>query len=114
MKIGIKGLVINCIIGINPDERINSQEILIDIEVEQIGDIKKDDINSTLNYEKLVDICDNISKEKKCMLIETLAKEILDSCFASLPISFAKICINKPRAIKNAASAYVKLSMERR
>jgi dihydroneopterin aldolase len=114
IKIGISKLKVDTIIGVYPKERECLQEIIIDLEVSFEGDVKSDSIDSTLNYDKIVDICKKTSVGKKYFLIESFAKEILDRCFDNLPIFQATICVFKPLAIKDASAAYIKLSRERK
>jgi D-erythro-7,8-dihydroneopterin triphosphate epimerase len=110
MKIGFSGLKVKCIIGVFPEERKKAKDLLIDLEVEPISIANEDELELTIDYEKISDLCRQIAKESKFHLLETLARKILDSCFDNFAISAASICINKPKALKGISSAYVKLS----
>jgi dihydroneopterin aldolase len=114
LKIGISNLKVDTIIGVFPSEREFLQELIIDLEVSFEGEVKLDSIDSTLNYDEIVDICKKTSLEKKYFLIESFAKDILNRCFDNLPIFQATICVSKPNAIKDASRAYVKLSRDRK
>lgn len=110
VKIGIKELKIEAFIGVYPEERKAKQDLIIDLEVTPTTNVLKDDISSTINYEKIVEICKKAASEKTYFLIESLAEDILDRCLDSLPISQAFICLSKPRAFKDASAAYVKMT----
>jgi dihydroneopterin aldolase len=65
--------------GFYPEEQKLGNCFIVDIEVEftPSGDINNDDLNNTVNYERLYDIaCDEMKLTKK--LIETVAKAIMD------------------------------------
>ena len=96
IKIAIEGLKIDCIIGVYPLERKEPQRIIIDLEVEPKEIPYEDSIDSTINYDEIVDLCKNKVREKSFKLIEILAKEILDLLFNKFFLKKAKITIKKP------------------
>jgi dihydroneopterin aldolase len=113
MKIGLSGLKVKSIIGVFPEERRRARDLLIDLELKPLHEAEKDEIELTINYEKIANLCSQIALDGKYHLLETLARKILESCFEAFAISEASICINKPKALKEVSSAYVKLSMEK-
>ena len=112
--IGFNGLEIDCIIGIYPEERKVFQKLIIDVEVTLDLDLKNDDIKSTIDYEKMADICRDLAKKGKKKLLESLANDILDILFSTFSIKKAYLYIKKPLAIKNASYAFVKVAREKK
>src|SRR5437868_826983 len=108
-KIGIRNLRIHCIIGCNPEERIEKQDILIDMDIESdcSACILSDDINDTINYVEAAALCAEIARVKKYSLLEALAHDILDKLISLKNVEWASICIKKPSAIPNADYAMV-------
>jgi dihydroneopterin aldolase len=107
--IGIQDLQIHCIIGIYQNERLQEQDIFVDLKVQSDFSpcVKSDSIMETINYTKLADTCSEFAKLKKYGLLETFAVEVLDEIFRTFPVNWGWIRIKKPQAIPNAAFAVV-------
>lgn len=112
--VGIHQQHIQCIIGINPQERLQKQSIYINLKVKV--DLEKcflsENMNDTVDYVVLAEIC-NRSAEKNFFLLETLGSDILERCFEKLPIIWGWIQIQKPLAIETAAYGYIELESYR-
>ena len=114
-KIHIRDLVLRCIIGINPDEREQRQDVVINITVHadlrQAG--RSDNIDDTVNYRtikrKVVDLVENSS----CLLVERLAQEIADICLADPRVQQVEVTLDKPGALRYARSVAVQIVRER-
>ncbi len=76
-KIGLEGVEFFAFHGYYPEERKAGNHFIVDLSVDIKGfDSLKDDINDTVNYETLFNICkEEFSKTQK--LLETLALNIL-------------------------------------
>ena len=77
VTIALEGIEIIAPIGFYKTERENKNTFVIDVSVEEPFDDNKDsdDINNTLNYEKLFTIVEEEMK-KECHLIEDVAHRI--------------------------------------
>lgn len=102
MKIKVKNIKVETIIGINDDERINIQPLSIDIQISY--DSKQasetDDINHTVDYYDLTNKIITYTQNSSFNLIETLAERLLDLIFENEKIKKANIEIRKPKALK--------------
>lgn len=114
-KIHIRDLKLQCIIGINPEERKEKQTVLINIilhcNLEQAG--KTDDIKDTVDYksvkQKIVALVENSS----FFLIETLAQNIAELCLAQRGVSEVNVILDKPGALRYARSVAVDICRKR-
>ena len=115
-KIGFKNLVVQCLIGINPNEQDHEQELLIDLKIESdfTHSANSDSIIDTISYDDLAQICTEIAKSKRHHLMETLANHILQRITTDFNIAWAWIRIKKPKALKDAQHAFVELEWEKK
>ena len=76
--ISLVDLEITCIIGINPQERIKEQNLLLDIILDvDFGDSTiSDDINATIDYTKIAELATQLASSKKYQLIESLCHDL--------------------------------------
>jgi 7,8-dihydroneopterin aldolase/epimerase/oxygenase len=114
--IGFQDLKVNCIIGINPEERLQEQEIFIDLQVE--SDFSKvsitDDLSEAINYVTLSEFCADFAITGKYNMIESLAHDLLQRLQYKFHLAWIKIIIKKPKALKNASFSFVELEHGRR
>lgn len=109
--IGIHQHQINCIVGIYPEERKQEQTLLVDVKLKL--DLSKclesGQMQYTVDYVLLAELCTQLAQQKKYLLLETFASDILNQCLERFPALWAWVCIQKPSAISTAAYAYVEL-----
>lgn len=113
-RVGVDGLVVRCIIGINPWERATPQDLVINLCVEMDASrcINSEAMGDGLDYRHLSDVVVTTASEGKFQLIETLAWHILNNLLGHFYISWASIKISKPKALDGNGIAFVE--MERR
>lgn len=111
--IGFRGYEINCVIGVYPYERLNPQTIYIDLVVETDFSkcIESDNLEDTVNYEQLAEICKVLAINKKYRLLETFAAEALQEIFRQFKVPKASIFIKKPNALTLADCSTVELEL---
>lgn len=113
IKIGCKALKVTCLIGVNPEERITPQTLLIDCSATLQLDFAhfEDAIQSTVSYTLLAQVITQTLKEGQFKLLETAAymtlKNLLELDARLLEVS---IHIEK-QAIAEARVACVSLTM---
>ena len=71
------------------------------------------DIKSIVDYEKITNKLESLTKSKKYNFLESLAEDSFKEIFEDKRISSAKIKIEKPDAIKNADSVGVEVFKSR-
>lgn len=107
--IGIQRHRLSCIIGILPEERVCEQNIFVDlkIEIHDAGSRGSDQIQETVDYVLLAQLCTELAQQKSYFLLETFALDILDQCIQRFKAVKAWVRIQKPSAIPTADCAYV-------
>lgn len=114
-KIFIKGLNLRTIIGTNPEERIEKQDISIDITLWlNLKDaIEKDDLSLTLNYKKLKKKIIDMVERSSYHLIEALAYNIGKICLEEEKVMKVKVKVEKPGALRYAKVVGVEIELKR-
>ena len=104
MKIEIKNLKIEIIIGTLEHERNTPQPIEIDIEFEYdaVKAIENDNFKYAVDYKTLSDEILEKIKDTEFYLIETLVSKIIDKLKENKQISSGRVTLRKPKALKNA------------
>lgn len=105
-----------CLIGVNPDERVTPQDLLIDCSALLQLDFAhfEDAIDSTVSYTLLAEVITKTLKEGEFKLLETAAYTILKTLLDVDPrLLEVSIRIEK-KAIPEAQAAFVFLSMRRK
>ena len=112
----IKDFIIEEIIGIHEHEKIKKQKIKFNIvlDVNQSSIPNEKDIKSIVDYEKITNKLENLTKSKKYNFLESLAEDSFKEIFEDKRIDSAKIKIEKPEAIKNAKSVGVEVFKTRK
>jgi FolB domain-containing protein len=110
-QIFIKDLLARGIIGINPDERDNPQDILINIivfvDTGQAG--QSDNIADTVSYSMLAKKVRRKAETAQRFTVEALAEDIANLCLEEPQVKKVRIRVEKPRAVQFAASVGVEI-----
>jgi len=111
----IKDFIIQEIIGIHEHEKTKKQKIKFNIVVNVNQNTVPDekDIKSIVDYEKITNKLENLTKNKKYNFLESLAEDSFKEIFEDKRINSVKIKIEKPDAIKNADSVGVEVFKNR-
>ena len=112
-RIKITDLHLRAIIGINPDERKNLQDVLINIVlyVDSRRAAESDDISDSANYRTITKEIIKLVESSKFYLIEKLASEIAAICLKSKQVETVSVNVQKPTALRFAKS--VGITIER-
>ena len=112
-RIKITDLHLRAIIGINPDERKNLQDVLINIVlyVDSLPAAESDDISDSANYRTITKEIIKLVESSKFYLIEKLASEIATICLKSQQVETVSVNVQKPTALRFAKS--VGITIER-
>lgn len=110
-KILIRDLMVRGIIGINDDERVNPQDILInitlDVDTRPAG--RSDDIADAVNYRTLAKQVIAHTESSAPMLVERLASDIARLCLQHAGVERVKVRVEKPGALRFARSVGVEI-----
>ncbi len=113
--IHIRDLVCRCIVGINPEERVKRQEVLINVTM--WADLRdacaSDDIADTVDYKKVKEGILAMVEASSYNLVERLASEIAAVCLQASRVRRVRVVLDKPGALRFARSVAVDLTRER-
>lgn len=115
-KIIIKDLKLYAYHGVNPEEKIEGQNFILDIECKL--DLSKpcetDDVNDTVNYAHIIKLVRKVFTEEKYDLIENAAQVIADAILENFSmIKKVKVKLMKPEAPVKADFGYVAVEIKR-
>jgi len=112
----IKDFIIEEIIGFYKHEKQKKQKIIFNIVlgINQNSLPDEKDIKSIVDYEKITNKLENLTKCKKYNFLESLAEDSFKEIFEDKRINSIKIKIEKPEAIKNARSVGVEVFKTRK
>jgi 7,8-dihydroneopterin aldolase/epimerase/oxygenase len=93
----IKALEINARIGVSEDERGDSQRLQVDVLLAPLTPFSRlgDDLNNTVDYHAVARRIANVAASRPRRLLETLAREIVETLLAEFPARSAEIEIRK-------------------
>ena len=106
MKLRLNGLVVNCIIGERPDERVREQALRVDVELE-IPDraAETDELADTVDYAALSERIRAALVAAECKMIERAAKIACEACLENQLVRSVRASVIKAGAIPNLESA---------
>lgn len=113
--IHIKDLTVSGIIGINPDERVTKQDILVNVTmtVDTRAAARSDDIDDAVNYRTITKQIIAHIEAGEPMLVERLAQEIADICLADTRVDEVEVTVEKPGALRFARSVGITIIRSR-
>lgn len=115
-KISIKGLKLFAYHGVNPEEKENGQNFVIDLDyyVNINKACQMDSLDDTVNYAKVVKTIRRVFTAEKYDLIERAAQVIADSVLDEFEDIFkVEVTLKKPEAPISADFDYVAVSITR-
>jgi len=112
-RIRIKNLLIRTYIGFNPEELVNKQDVIINLEIEidiPNSALEADEPIGIFDYKTITKKIIALVQDGKFKLLEVLTKNILDLIMADEKVKWARVEVDKPHALRFAES--VSLEME--
>ncbi|HSN76932.1 MAG TPA: dihydroneopterin aldolase [Anaerolineae bacterium] len=108
-RIEVHDLLVRCIVGINPEERVKKQDVIINLTL--FGDLRRagqsDDIEDAINYKTLTKrVLDHV-EESEYFLVEKMAHKIAEIAVQDFGIQRAIVSVEKPGALRFARSVGV-------
>ncbi len=111
-KIFVEGLQVDCIIGILPFEREETQPLIIDLVLEH--DLKPaasaHDLSLSIDYAALSERVAEYVIARRAFLLEELAFELCDLILKEFKPRRVTIRLKKPQAVKMAQAAGIEVS----
>ena len=110
-RIFVTDLRVDAIVGIWDWERAMTQSVSIDLEM--AWDIRpaaaQDDIDRTLDYRAVAKRVAAFVEESRFRLIETMAEQIAELIRQEFGVSWLKVSIHKPSAVRGARDVGVRI-----
>ena len=112
-KIFLNELTIDAVVGLWDWERKITQKVVVDLEMaaNARAAAASDSIEDTLNYKAVADRVTAFVIERQAKLVETLAEGIASIVRDEFGVSWVKVTISKPGAIRGSRN--VGISIER-
>lgn len=109
--IHIRDLQARCIVGLNPEERTEKQEVIINITLHaDLRDACKNDCaENIVDYKKLKKRVLTVVEGSSCFLLERLAQRVAEVCLEAPLVERVDIVVDKPGALRFARSAAVQI-----
>jgi len=114
-QIHIKDLLLRTIIGTKPDERINKQDVIINITLygDHSAAAASDDIADTADYRAITKRVIQLVETSQFFLVEKMAVEIARICLDDAKVERAVVTVEKPGAVRFARSVGVTVDRSR-
>ena len=114
-RVFIRDLLLRAIIGINDDERVKKQDVVVNIELD--ADCRpaaaSDAIADAVNYRSIAKGTIDLVENSSFFLVEKLAEEIANLCLADPRVERVRVTIEKPAAVRFAKSVGVAIERAR-
>ena len=115
-RIEIQDLLLRCIIGINPEERKDKQDVLINVVL--WGDLSpaaaSDNIDDAINYRTITKQIIQHVEQSNYFLLERLAERIAEICLLDQRVRRVLVRIAKPGALRFARSVDIQIERVRK
>ena len=110
-RIEISDLILRAIIGVNDWERVERQDVLLNITL--FGDLRaagaSDEIKDTINYRTVTkEIIKHVESSER-FTVEALAADVARICLQESGVKRARIRVEKPGALRFARSVGVEI-----
>ena len=96
--INITGLTATGFHGVFPEERLNGQRFVVDVELGLHLETRSDELSDTVNYAEIANLIRAEIEGEPCKLIETLAGRIADRCLSNSLVQRVRVTVHKPQA----------------
>ena len=115
-RIRVKNLLIRTYIGFNPEELVNKQDVIINLEIE--ADIPElameaDEPLNIFDYKTVTKKVIALVQDGRFKLLEVLTKNILDLVMEDKKVKWAKVEVDKPHALRFAESVSLEMEAKR-
>lgn len=114
-RIRVKDLRLRTYIGINEEEILNKQDVLINLTIlyAAADAVRDNDIDTALNYRTITKAIIRHVEGNRFALLERLTQEILDLVMDNPRVAYAEVEVDKPHALRFAESVSITLAGSR-
>lgn len=99
-KIILDGMVFYGYHGVNPEERIQGQRFVVDLEItaDLSGAGRSDDINATINYSSVFKLARQVVEGEPRNLLEAVAETLATEILTRFKVESVRVRVRKPWA----------------
>ena len=110
--IKVSNLRLRTYIGFNPEEQAKKQDVVINLEIRYrlSGQVLADEVDDALNYKTITKNVIKHIEHGRFLLLEKLVGEVLAICSDHPSVTWSRVTIDKPHALRFADS--VSLTLE--
>jgi len=114
-RILIKDLLARCIHGVNPDERREKQDVVINLALttDLLPAGHSDRFEDAVDYRAVKKAVFRLVESSEHYLVEALAEEIAALCLESPGVEEVQVTVEKPSALRFARSVGVEITRRR-
>ena len=114
-QIHICDLLLRCIIGINDPERLNRQDVVINVTLyaDLSAACKSDRIEDTIDYKGIKNRIVQMVEGSEFFLVEALAESLAQFCLSQSRVERVRVRVDKPGALRFARTVGVEIVRER-
>ena len=114
-RVFVRDLLVRGILGINPEERVNRQDILVNLEL--ITDVRdaaaSDRIEDAVNYRTITKRVIERVENGSDRLVERLVEDLATMILAEFPVREVTVRVEKPGALRFARSVGIEITRRR-
>jgi FolB domain-containing protein len=114
-RIIISDIRARCIVGVNKDERTETQDVKITLSI--FADLRKaarsDKLENAIDYRELKKRVLSMVEKSKYFLLEALAEAVADVCLETPGVLKVRVRVDKPSALRFARSVGVEIVRQR-
>ena len=115
-KIRVKNLLLRTYIGFNPDELVNKQDVIINLEIEASVPeeaLATDDPGGIYDYKLITKRVIAYVQDGQFKLLEVLTSNLLKMILEDDRVTYAKVEVDKPHALRFAESVSYEMEVRR-
>lgn len=112
-KVFVNGLKVNCIVGINPEERVKPQDLLIDLTLQYPSLIEagtSGDLAHSADYAVLSAQVKEFVLHRQAELLETLGSELCDLILKEFHPAAVTVRLTKTQAVPDTLGTGIEIS----
>ena len=114
---GLKGLRIDCVVGVYSFEREQPQPVIMDIELDYdvAAAASSDEVGDAVDYDRVAEGVEELVERREFHLIEAMAEETADMLLGQhASVQRVRLEVRKPNAVAAADCSFVRLERARR
>ena len=111
-QLKLNGIEVECIIGDQPEERVNEQRLLVDValDIDLADAAESDRLEDTVDYALLVGNIREALEDAQCRLLERAAGVVADVCLSDPRVERVTVGVRKFGSVSGLGSAEVKVT----